>query len=731
MQILEVLIEYGLSSLDRTFSYFYNGEKTLSSGIRVLVNFNNKDIIGYVLSVKEYQGTVEEYQKESIYVVKEVKEIIDETPLLNSELQNLAKDIADYYFSPLISVYQAMLPPSLKPKKSALTKPKISYDTYVHLVDKDEFGLTTKQVELVRFLKQNGEILKKELKPNLVKALYEKKKIEFVLKEKIRLVQEEVIKREDNSLNDEQRKALDSICDEDYSTYLLEGVTGSGKTEVYLQASRRFIENGKTVLMLVPEISLTTSMLRRFKERFDHIAILHSGLSASEKYDEYRLIEQNKVNIVVGARSAIFAPLKNIGLIIIDEEHVETYKQDVSPFYHAIKVAFMRQKYHGCKIVLGSATPSLETKARALKGVYHQLYLTKRFNSSPLPLTQIVNMSSYQNIDNDSFIFSKKLKEKINDRLNKKEQVILLINKRGYAPYIQCSKCNKVISCPNCGVVLTYHKTDDMLKCHHCGFVDFAPKKCDKCGNNKFYKIGFGTEKVYEEASRLFKGARIGRIDSDVASIKHKLDEVLDKFENSEIDILIGTQMIAKGHDFSNVTLVGIVLADLGLNIPSFKSSERTFNLITQAIGRGGRKNKEGEAIIQTYNPNNYVIYDSSIQDYSRFFNEEMKVRKINHNPPYYYLVLITLSSKNKDYLISSCAEIKSILEAKFFNKVVEVIGPSEPYISKMNGKFQRKFLVKYKNIDDVKEPLRELLNVVNKRSNLSIKLNVDPDNDY
>ena len=270
-----------------------------------------------------------------------------------------------------------------------------------------------------------------------------------------------------------------------------------------------------------------------------------------------------------------------------------------------------------------------------------------------------------------------------------------------------------------------------MLKCHHCGFVDFAPKKCDKCGNNKFYKIGFGTEKVYEEASRLFKGARIGRIDSDVASIKHKLDEVLDKFENGEIDILIGTQMIAKGHDFSNVTLVGIVLADLGLNIPSFKSSERTFNLITQAIGRGGRKNKEGEAIIQTYNPNNYVIYDSSIQDYSRFFNEEMKVRKINHNPPYYYLVLITLSSKNKDYLISSFAEIKSILEAKFFNKVVEVIGPSEPSISKMNGKFQRKFLVKYKNIDDVKEPLRELLNVVNKRSNLSIKLNVDPDNDY
>lgn len=731
MQILEVLIEYGLSSLDRTFSYFYEGEKKLLPGIRVLVNFNHKDIVGYVLNVKEYQKSIEEYQKESIYVIKPIKEVIDEVPLLNDELQKLAKDISDYYFSPLISVYQAMLPPSLKPKKSALSKPKISYDTYVKLIDKDEYGLTPKQVELVRFLSQNDEVLKKDLKPNLVKALYEKKKIEFVLKEKIRLVQQEVAKTSDNLLNDEQKKALDSICEEDYSTYLLEGVTGSGKTEVYLQASRFFIEKGKTVLMLVPEISLTKNMLRRFKQRFDHIAILHSGLSASEKYDEYRLISQNKVNIVVGARSAIFAPLDNIGLVIIDEEHVESYKQDNSPFYHALKVALLRQKYHRFKLVLGSATPSLETKARALKGVYHQLYLTKRFNSSPLPQTQIINMSNYSNIDNDSFIFSKQLREKIRDRLIKKEQVILLINKRGYAPYIQCSKCNKVIKCPNCGVVLTYHQTDEMLKCHHCGFVDYVPKKCDKCGNSKFYKIGFGTEKVYEETTKLFKEARVGRIDSDVASSKNKLEEILDLFENRELDILIGTQMIAKGHDFPFVTLVGIILADLGLNIPSFRSSERTFSLITQAIGRGGRKDKSGEAIIQTYNPKNYVIYDSSIQDYSRFFNEEMKVRKLNHNPPYYYLILITLSSKNKDYLIDSCFEIKNILEAKFANKMVEVIGPSEPYISKINGKFQRKFLIKYKDILDVKEPLIELMNIVNKRSSLQIKVNVDPDNDY
>lgn len=731
VQILEVLIEYGLSSLDRTFSYAYLGEEEVKKGVRVLVNFNHKEIIGYVVDVKKIDTSFEEYQEKSLYVVKKITKIIDEEPLLNDELQLLAKQIKEYYYSPLMSVYQTMLPPSLKPKRSSLSKPKISYDTYVVLKNDSEDGLTPKQIELLRLIKNQVKVLKNELKPHLVKALYEKEKIEFILEEKIRLVQEEVAKTNDFSLNDEQKKALDSICFDSHSTYLLEGVTGSGKTEVYLQASRHFIEQGKNVLMLVPEISLTHQMVKRFKQRFDNIAILHSALTPSEKYDEYRRINQGKVNIVVGARSAIFAPLKNIGLIIIDEEHVETYKQDVSPYYHALKVALMRQKYHNCKIVLGSATPSLETKTKALKGIYHQLYLTKRFNDTSLPETTIVNMGDYQNIDNESVIFSKLLREKINDRLDKKEQVMLLINKRGYAPYVQCRRCHTTLKCPVCGVILSYHSSDDMLKCHHCGHVETMNKQCPRCSNTQFFKIGFGSEKVEEEVKRLFPSSRVGRLDSDVASVKNQVKDVLTQFENHELDILIGTQMIAKGHDFKDVTLVGVVLADLGLNIPSYKSSERSFNLITQAIGRAGRLEKKGEAIIQTYLPNHYVIYDSKIQDYNRFFNEEMAFRKQNQNPPYTYLIMITLSSSDENNLIDSSYFLKNYLDGKFANKKVDVLGPSEPFALKVNGKYQRKLLIKYKNREDVNQEILELIETVNKRKNLKISVNVDPESDY
>lgn len=731
MQILEILIEYNVGSLNRLFSYAYNGQNEIKKGVRVLVDFNHKDIIGYVMNVISSDLTLEEYQKKSIYLIKEIKMVIDEEPLLNEELQNVAKEVSDYYFSPLISVYQTMLPPSLKPKRSSLNKPKISYQTYVYCIDDNIEGLSAKQIETLLLIKNSKEILKSDLKPNIVKILYEKKKIEFFQKEKIRLVQDKVEKKSDLFLNNEQKIALNSIVNEDYQTYLLEGVTGSGKTEVYLQAAREIINQGKTVLMLVPEISLTHQMVKRFSERFDKIAILHSGLTPSEKYDEYRLIRDGKVKVVVGARSAIFAPLDNIGLIIIDEEHVETYKQETKPYYHALKVAFIRQKYHHCKIVLGSATPSLETKTRALKGIYHQLTLTKRFNSNSLPITQIVDLKDYRNIDNESVIFSKLLRSKIQDRLEKKEQIMLLINKRGYAPYIQCPKCHLVFKCPECNVVLTYHQQDDMLKCHHCGHVELMPRTCPKCQNQKFYKIGFGSEKVEEEVKKLYPNARVARLDSDVLAQKNKVKETLQDFENNQLDILIGTQMIAKGFDFKNVTLMGVILADLGMNIPSFKSSERTFNLITQAIGRSGRSSKQGDAIIQTYFPNNYVIYDSAIQNYTRFFNEEMNYRKLSKNPPYVYLILISILGKNEKEVIDSSYFIKNFLESKFANKNVIVIGPSEPFLVRVNGKYQRKILIKYKKREDIEDVIKEIIESVNKRKNIEIQINVDPESEY
>lgn len=732
MKLLDVIIEYASNSLDRPFSYAYNGDLDVKEGVRVLVEFNNRKIVGYVIKVNETNKTKAQLEEETGFKIKEVLSIIDKEPIFSDELVSLAKDIADYYFSPLISVFQTMLPPSLKPKLSSLNKAKIAYDTYVEVCSDDTSNLTPKQLELYLQIKDSGLVLKRDIKSTLVPVLLEKQKVRLVKKEKMRLVLEEVEKVEDNSLTLEQTNALNSILNDSEDTYLLEGVTGSGKTEVYIQASRKIIEQGKTVLMLVPEISLTVQMVKRFKSRFDKIAILHSDLTPGEKYDEYRKISRGEVNIVIGARSAIFAPLKDIGLIIIDEEHVETYKQDVSPFYNAIKVAKMRQKYNkNCKIILGSATPSLETKTRALKGVYKQLYLTKRFNDSALPETEIVDMLDWRNLDNESSMFSLTLRKDIEERLNKKEQVLLLVNRRGFSPFISCRKCGKVLKCPTCDLPLSYHKKDNLLKCHHCGLVERMPLNCSKCQSNMFTKTGFGTEKVEEEVNRLFPSARVLRLDSDVASIRSAVGKVISSFEKEEADILIGTQMIAKGHDFKNVTLVGIVLADLGLNIPSFRASERTFNLITQAIGRAGRHKKKGKAVIQTYMPKNYVIYDASIQDYNRFFNEEMALRKASQNSPYTYQTIITFASNNEKEVIDKSNYFKDLLVAKFALKRVDVIGPSEPFLIKVNDKYRRKILLKYKNYQDIAPVLKEIKENVNKHSQIDVIINVDPYDDY
>lgn len=732
MVLLGVIIEYAANSLDRPFSYAYTGDLEVKVGQRVLVEFNHRKVIGYVSSFEHTDDTIEELEENTGFRIKEIISLIDKEPILNEELMKLATDVASYYHAPLISVYQTMLPPSLKVKYSSLNKPKIAYDIYVEVCDDDTSSLTPKQLELYLKIKEEKLVLKKDIKSTLVPTLLNKKKIRLVKKEKMRLVLEDVTKISKPTLTNEQEKALESIVNGEDSVYLLEGVTGSGKTEVYIEACEEMIDRNKTVLMLVPEISLTVQMIKRFKQRFSKIAILHGELTPGERYDEYRRISRGEVDIVIGARSAIFAPLKDIGLIIIDEEHSETYKQDVTPFYYAIDVAKMRQKYNkNCKIVLGSATPSLDSKIRALKGVYKQLYLTKRFNDSSLPETKIIDMLDWKNLDNESSMFSLTLRSEIQERLNKKEQTLLLVNRRGFAPFISCRKCGRVLKCPSCDIPLSYHKKDNLLKCHHCGLVDHMPSSCSKCQSTMFVKTGFGTEKVEEEVKRLFPTSRVLRLDSDVASIRSAVGKVISSFENEEADILIGTQMIAKGHDFKNVTLVGVVLADLGLNVPSFRASERTFNLITQAIGRAGRHEKKGKAIIQTYMPKNYVIYDASIQDYNRFFNEEMSYRKVSQNPPYTYLSLITLSSKNEKEVIDKAYYFKDLLVAKFASKNVEVIGPSEPFLTKVNDKFRRKILLKYKKYSDVSPVLQEIRQNVNKNSNIDVIINVDPYDDY
>lgn len=730
MRLLEVLIERKAQSLNRPFSYIYEGNKNVDVGYRVLISFANQKIVGYVIKCDEVNKTRSEIEKEKGFIISPIIDVIDEKPLLNEELMQLANKVSDYYVAPLISVLQTMLPTSLKPSSSSLRGPKIAYDTYVHLENDVEDGLTPKQIELIRLLKRNGDILKKDCKSNcVVENLLKAHRISLKKVEKNRLNIPEYKKEKVKKLTLDQDNAVKSILETDKTVTLLQGVTGSGKTEVYLKLSEQILKQGKNVLMLVPEISLTPVMVEYFQRRFcGNVAILHSELTSAEKYDEYRRISRGDCHVVVGARSAIFAPLGNIGLIILDEEHVESYKQDSLPYYHAREVAILRAGQNKAKVVLGSATPSLETKARADKGLYHFVELKKRINEMELPLTKIVDMSRGYNLTRESYIFSKHLIESIGRILERKEQAILLINRRGYSGYITCRSCGHIMMCPNCGIALTYHKEDNMLKCHHCGHVELSQNTCPECGSRYLSHNGFGTERIENEVKKLFPSARVLRLDSDVGEIRNNIQKTIEAFANLKADILVGTQMIAKGHDFPNVTLVGVVLADIGLSLPSFRSTERAFELITQAVGRSGRSDKIGEAIIQTYNPSHYAISLAAKQDYESFYKKEMQIRKIQQYPPYTYLMSLEIIGKNEEYVIEASHDIvNEILNNNFEN--ISVLGPTSPYISHENNNYHRLILIKYKNSDKIKPYVEQLMNILKLNSKINVKINIDPYN--
>ena len=728
MKLLEVLIERKANTLNRPFSYVYEGDKPINVGFRVLVPFAHKDVIGYVVGAKEENRSIAQLEEDMGFRIDKVKDVLDDKPLLNEELLQLSNEIADHYLAPLISVLQTMLPSSLKPASSALKGPKIAYDIYVKLINDAEEGLTPKQIELVRLLRNSGRILKKDCKsPSIVQKLYEKKIIDFEKEEKVRLEIPEYKKEHKKSLTDEQKAAVKSILSTDKTVTLLEGVTGSGKTEVYLTLSEKVLAQGRNVLMLVPEISLTPVMVEYFQRRFSgDVAILHSELTPAEKYDEYRRISRGDCHVVVGARSAIFAPLSNIGLIILDEEHTESYKQDSLPFYHAREVAIMRANHFGSKVILGSATPSLETKARALKGVYHYASLPNRINKQELPKTSIVDMSKAYSFSRESSMFSKYLIEQLRGVLDRKEQAILLINRRGHSGYITCRSCGHIIKCPNCGIALTYHREDNMLKCHHCGHVELNVDSCPECGSKYLSRSGFGTERIVDEVVKLFPNARVLRLDSDVGEVRNNIAKTIEAFANQEADILVGTQMIAKGHDFPNVTLVGVVLADIGLSLPSFRSTERAFQLITQAVGRSGRADKVGQAIIQTFNPYHYAIRLASKQDYQAFFNKEMSVRKISQYPPYTFLTSLEIIGKNEETVSDIIRKIShDIIDQNFEN--VSVLGPVEPFIGYENNNYHRIILIKYKNYDKINDYLKKVLDSLKNKSQINVKVNVDP----
>ena len=729
MKIVEILIEYANYSLDRPFSYFYKGNKNIGIGYRVLVNFNNRESVGYVTNCYESDKPIEKLEDELGFKIGEIIDVLDDSPLLSDDLLHLADQVADYYVSPKISVLQSMLPPSLSPRRSSLKAPKIAYDQYVRVVDNSEEGLTDKQIELLRLLSSADKVLKKDIKSkSILEKLLEYKRVEIIKEEKRRLALPNYEMMTPPKLTKEQQDVIDESNSSDDTVYLLEGVTGSGKTEVYLSISEQVLKEGKSVLMLVPEISLTPMMMEYFLRRFKgDVAILHSELTPSEKYDEYRKIAKGDCHVVIGARSAIFAPLKNIGLIILDEEHVESYKQDTPPFYHAREVAIMRAKTHKGKVILGSATPSLESRARAQKNVYHLLLLNNRINNKELPKTTIINLSDYNNIDRDSYIFSHRLRDELQGVLDRKEQAILLINRRGFSTSISCRKCGHIFKCPTCEIPLTYHKSDNMMKCHHCDYVEKMPEECPECGSKHIMKTGFGTERIEEEVHRLFPEARTLRLDSDSAKIREKIPAIVKEFGEKKADILVGTQMIAKGHDFPDVTLVGVVLADIGLSMPSFRSNERAFQLITQAVGRSGRKDKNGIAIIQTYNPTNYAITMAARQNYELFYRKEMEYRRMQGYPPYQFLASVTLAGKNEEKVIKGMVNLVDVLNHELGDNAV-VLGPTIPFIPYEGNNYLRTALIKFKDYKLVRPILKKIIPIYNSNS-LHLSINIDPYN--
>ena len=715
--IVGVLVELSNKNIDRVFDYRVPKEleSKIKIGIRVSVPFGRQLLDGFVLEIKDNSE------------VKELKEIIDIKDLdiiLNDELLELGKDLSKNTISTLISCYQTMLPKALKAKNKN-TNNSIKYDTLYKLNDIDisNIKFNDKQLNIINRIKEYGFINRRDFMDSIssINTLLKKEIILEFKKEHYRVdyKDREFIKHE---LTEEQEHVVSEVINNSYNNYLLFGVTGSGKTEVYMEIIDYYLNMGKTSIVLVPEISLTPQMVSRFQSRFgDKIAALHSGLSDGEKYDEWRRIARGEVSIVIGARSAIFAPLSNIGVIIVDEEHSDSYKQsDPNPRYNAKDIALWRGERHKCSVIFGSATPSLEYMARARKGVFKLLELPNRVNSKGLPIVKIVDMNN--EIRTSTGHFSTELIKSISDRIERDEQVILLLNRRGYSNFVSCKNCGFTFKCPNCDITLTFHKSSNTLRCHYCGYADKVHDTCPECKEKALSNLGIGTQKIEEEINEIFKSAKVLRMDYDTTSRKGMHEKMIEEFKNHEYNILLGTQIVAKGLDFSDVTLVGVINADTSLNIPDFRSSENTYSLLSQVAGRSGRSKKGGEVIIQTYNPNHYAINYVKHHDYIGFYEKEMNYRRLLKYPPYYYLCLIRISGKDSNYIYNEALKIKRSLDRNLSS--TSILGPTNSSLFRINNIYRYNIVLKYKKDDNLYNVLEKI--VEHYKVDVKVKIDID-----
>ncbi len=718
MKVIQCWIEHPVRSIDQTFTYLCDDDE-VQKYARVSIDFNGRNIIGFVEEVEDTSLSVQEIQNQYGFEIKFVDRVIDQEPLLTQELHDLALSMRNDTLSTTISCFSCMLPAIIKPvsgNKHAVKEEWVS-------VSDIEVSLTPKEVMAYQFVQERGYIKYSELRkkfPNQALNLRKKGAIVVTKQERNASLNEHEDTENQLPLTPAQKIAKEDIETSTNHVVLFRGVTGSGKTEIYLQLAKKVLTEGKQVLILVPEIGLTPQMIERVSNRFgQELAIYHSGLNAQEKYEQYKKVKNGIARIVVGTRSAVFLPFTDLGLIVMDEEHDSSYKQDKQPAYHCRDIAIWRGNYHQCKVILGSATPSLDSYARGLKDVYHLVELDERVNQT-LPAVTVVNMQEALKQENPTLL-SAELIEKMGERLDAKEKIILLLNRRGYSTQLRCRDCGEVIQCPHCDLAMSYHRQIHKLKCHTCGFEMRVPHSCASCGSTSgFVTYGYGTEKLEEQVQQLFPGIRTLRMDADTTSRKNSHAKILKEFGEGDADVLLGTQMIAKGLDYPSVTLVGIINGDQGIERSDFRSCELAFDLLMQAEGRSGRGKHPGEVICQVFHPDHYAVQCASRQDYRAFFQKEMQFRHAGQYPPYTYMISLLVRNRNEKKTDEIALWLKQNLTGNY--KTIGVIS-----LIKINDFYRSRVVLKGKNLEEMRKDIRALMEKDKSNRINSIQIDVNP----
>lgn len=723
----EIILNSEAVEIDRPFTYkipeSLNQKVKVGQIVKVPFGFRNKPIDGFVISIKK------EDEVSFNYKIKELLSIETEEPIITLDDIELIYFLKEKYLCKYIDAFRLLIPIGIM--KGAKNKVK----NVIVLVKDDLSDIKNPEgyKEIIKIIKENSgkysksELIKKfSVSQYKLNNLIEKGILKSLEEVVFRYNEREYTKDDYKELTGEQKNVMERILTSDKNIFLLKGVTGSGKTEIYMRLVQSALTNDKSSIVLVPEIALTPQMIERFKGRFGKdVALFHSRLSDGERFDEWHRVKEGKARVIVGARSALFLPAKNLGLIIIDEEHENTYKSEQNPKYQAKEVAEYIANKKGAKLVLGSATPTIESYYRAISGEIDLVEITKRVDGKPMPKMELVDMREELKVGNRS-LFSRKLFKSIEEALEKKEQIVLFLNRRGFSTFVSCRSCGYVFKCDECEISMTYHK-NGFLVCHYCGKTKREPNKCPKCESKYVKFFGAGTQRVEDEIKRYFKDAKVIRMDVDTTRAKDSHEKLYNAFKKGEGDILIGTQMISKGLDFPNVTLVGILAADMSINIPDYRSAERTFQLITQVAGRAGRGVKEGKVIIQTYTPEHYSLQYAKDYDYEGFYEKEFTVRALMNYPPFGKILLINGTSKDenmlKDFMNNIANSISLLL--RDYNEI-ELLGPISCMVSKIKENFRWQIVIKGEFDLKFAKKIQELLYDNNKSNYNEIRISID-----